>query len=322
MTDAFVMSVREYEDGKFISEPGISRFLFVPRGAKGISPKHAIAPDEWFRRLREASVWRDDGQHKRGDILFFVHGYNNSQDEVLRRHRRLATDLAVVGFKGVVASFDWPSGDQALNYLEDRHDAKKTAMQLVTDGVKVLSDQQRPDCWINVHLMGHSTGAFVIREAFHDADTTNLSNSGWMVSQVVLIGADVSSRSMSADDRISASLYAHCTRLTNYTNARDSVLKLSNAKRLGAEPRIGRVGLPKEAPKKAVDVDCSAYFERLDADEALKKRDQAEEIGTFCHSWHIGNRVFARDLFETLIYYIRKSSSGAPNLMRPRGVVA
>lgn len=197
-------------------------------------------------------------------------------------------------------SFDWPSAGMALNYLEDRHDAKRTALQLVRDGIAALSARQAPDCAVNIHLLGHSTGAYVIREAFDDADDARLPNGGWTVSQVVLIAADVSSGSLAAGNSSSESLYRHCMRLTNYANAGDTVLKLSNAKRLGMAPRAGRVGLPADAPAKAVDVDCSDYFARLAGDPAVRAADQAAAIGAFDHSWHIGNRLFARDLFETL----------------------
>jgi hypothetical protein len=140
----------------------------------------------------------------------------------------------------------------------------------------------------------------VIREAFDDADDTEISNASWMVSQVVFVGGDVSSSSMAADSDSSQSLYRHCTRLTNFSNRGDSVLKLSNVKRVGLAPRVGRVGLPENHPDKAVDVDCTDYFSQLNTDAAVKAGDQRESIGSFDHSWHIGNRVFATDLFETL----------------------
>ena len=59
-----------------------------------------------------------------------------------------------VWLKGLLeaAAYDWPSDDKALNYLEDRHDAKKTAMQLVSDGIHLFSKAQRPDCTINMLL--------------------------------------------------------------------------------------------------------------------------------------------------------------------------
>ncbi len=301
--DRFVICTRAISGKKFIAEPGTTRYLQVPGGEQP-RPDHEVPRrDVWVKRLRKTSVWEKDSRvptRDRGDILIFVHGYNNNQEIVMQRHDRLAKDLAAVGYKGSVVSFDWPSEAMAINYLEDRHDAKLTAMQLVTDGIACLSAEQTPDCAINIHLLGHSTGAYVIREAFDDADDTRLPNSAWTISQIAFIGADVSSSSMSEGNSSTDSLYRHCTRLTNYSSLFDSALKLSNAKRLGTAPRVGRVGLPSDAPRKTVNIDCSDYFEALSKDTAIKSRDQAEEIGSFDHSWHIGNAVFMRDLYETI----------------------
>jgi pimeloyl-ACP methyl ester carboxylesterase len=307
MGELFVMCTRRVRSGRFIAEPGPVKYLLVPENELP-KPAHAVregGEELWFNRLKKAASWGIDsrdpqGKRPRGDLLVFVHGYNNDQKTVMARHRRLKRDLAAAGFRGEVMSFDWPSANMALNYLEDRHDAKQTALQLVTAGIRVLSEQQEPDCAINVHLLGHSTGAYVIREAFDDADDAKLPNTGWMASQVVFIGADVSSDSLRTGSDSSASLYRHCVRLTNYSSQYDSVLKLSNVKRAGMAPRAGRVGLPPDAPEKAVDVDCTEYFGLLRDDAAVKEKDQAEVIGAFDHSWHIGNQVFARDLFETL----------------------
>lgn len=282
---------------------GQGHYLLVPEGEIP-SPKHAVKkPEQWFKKLRVGATWGKDARNSeldRGDLLVFVHGYNNEQEIVMKRHAQLKRDLVSAGYKGEVLSFDWPSDNKALNYLEDRHDAKKSAMQLVTDGVRALSEKQSPDCTINIHLLGHSTGAYVIREAFDDADDARLLNNSWMVSQIVLIGGDISASSVSEGDSSTDSLYRHCARITNYSNLYDSVLKLSNAKRLGVAPRVGRVGLPNDAAAKAVNVDCTEYFGSLVSDAAIKEEDQSASIGTFEHSWHIGNSVFARDLLETL----------------------
>lgn len=301
--ERFVICTRNIRGKTFGDEPGETSYLLVPEGETP-SPAHAIKNvDQWRRKLITASVWGKDSRvpsRKRGDILVFVHGYNNSQKDVMRRHDRLSTDLAECGFKGSVLSFDWPSANMALNYLEDRHDAKRTAMELVTGGIALLSESQRPDCSINVHLLGHSTGAYVIREAFDDADDSRLPNGGWAVSQAIFIGGDVSSASMAAGRDATESLYRHVTRLTNYSSRFDSVLKLSNTKRLGNAPRVGRVGLPHDAPANAVNVDCSNYFASLNSEANVAKDDQSDRLGSFEHSWYIGNRLFAKDLFEVL----------------------
>ena len=321
------MCARKVKGGKFIPEPGKSLYLQVPEGSPVPLLEHKKNPGEWVKHLRQSSVWSPDSrahEKDRGDILVFIHGYNNDPKIVMKRHRQLKKDLETVGYKGMVMSFDWPSADSALNYQEDRHDAKETALQLVTDGIRLLAREQGPDCTINIHLLGHSTGAYVIREAFDDADDAYLAQASWMVSQIVFIGGDISSDSLSQDNPSTESIYRHCVRFTNYSNGADSVLKLSNAKRLGMAPRVGRVGLPENIPAKAVNVDCTDYFKSLESNKAIRKADQHAEIGSFDHSWHIGNQIFTRDLFEMLkgdldrhLFATRDGGSGAIKLKRP-----
>lgn len=302
MADQFMMCARDVRNGAFIAEPGISRHLVVPEDELP-SPKHEIDANLWFRKVRKAATWGKDERDPRldrGDLLVFVHGYDNTQQVVMQRHAWLKYSLAQAGFKGEVMSFDWPSDDKAVNYLEDRHDAKTTAMQMVNDCIYALSERQAPDCTINIHVLAHSTGALVVREAFDDADDSRLPNNAWNVSQVVFIGGDISRDCMSDANPKTQSLFRHCIRLTNYSNLYDSVLKLSNAKRMGMAPRVGRNGLPLDAPTKAINIDCSDYYSHLSTDALAMQHDQLASIGTFDHSWHIGNRLFAQDLFETL----------------------
>lgn len=298
----YVMSVRAEEKGGFVSDVGPTKYLFVPQG-QDPSPADEIPARDWFANIMAASAWKNDNGEERGDILFIVHGYNMSEAEVMQRHRRLRDDLLAEGFKGVVVSFDWPSDDKTLSYLPDRHRAKKTALQLVTDGIAYLSARQTASCTINVHVLGHSTGAYVIREAFDDADDTGLKNGGWSVSQIIFAAGDVSSGSMAADDSGAKSIYRHGVRLTNYFSRYDEALDISNVKRLGTAPRAGRIGLPDDAPLSAVDIDCTSYYENLSKkDSPIVEADSPHGImGLKSHSWYFGNRIFTKDLFSTII---------------------
>lgn len=292
----FIICVRSIEKGKFSNEPGKTYFLEVPQGSKHITPeKHILKKKaDWFNSvLANAVTGTDDDGQEVGDILVFIHGYNNSQETVLKRHREIKKSMVAYGYKGEVVSFDWPSADNALNYLEDRCDAKATALRLVTDCIKAFSIMQSSNCRINVHLLAHSTGAYVIREAFDDADDRPaVAAHNWTVSQIMLIGADVSAKSMSADNAKSSSIYRHCVRLTNYSNPYDAALKLSNVKRVGVAPRVGRIGLPDNIPKNAVNVNCGKYYK--------ENENFLEAIGNKSHSWYIGNKAFTKDMILTI----------------------
>jgi esterase/lipase superfamily enzyme len=270
----------------------------VPEG-QAPSPSQGMARVPWYNAVRAAGEWANEQGEKRGDILIVIHGYNVSEADIMQRHRLLRDDLKSLGFKGTLVSFDWPCGDSALAYLDDRHHAKDTAMQLVSDGIVYLSKAQRADCPINVHVLGHSTGAYVIREAFDDADDTKLENGGWRVSQVLFIAGDVSAASMSSGDKGAASIYGHGVRMTNYWNRHDQALDISNVKRVGIAPRVGRIGLPADAPSTAVNVDCTPYYEVFEANAGADQPGGV--VGIQSHSWYFGNMVFARDLFQTLI---------------------
>ena len=302
MTDVdYVMSVRGVRSGVFVPEVGTTRFLQVPAGA-GPAPDQAISASAWYKAVQAAAIWHNDLGEPRGDLLFIVHGYNMSEKEVMDRHRQIKNGLLALNFKGVVVSFDWPSDNQALAYLPDRHRAKQSALKLVTDGIAPLSARQTPDCTTNIHLLGHSTGAYVIREAFDDADDTQVKQASWTVSQILFAAGDVSSGSMSADNAGAASIYNHCIRLTNYSNLHDSVLDISNVKRLGVAPRVGRIALPNDAPARAVNVNCSEYYVLLDSNPTVQATDEPEGIfGARSHSWYFGNKIFTRDLFCTVL---------------------
>ncbi|MBS1535277.1 MAG: alpha/beta hydrolase [Bacteroidetes bacterium] len=280
----YIISVRNKKGNGFGDEPGRATYLAVAENASEISIReHSLSMSTFVKEIIHS---------QQQDIIFFIHGYNNSIDVVLNRHRKLKEGFQQVGYTGELITFAWPSGDNSLMYLEDRHDAKKTALELVNSCIKLVAAQQSKNCTINIHLLGHSTGAYVISEAFADADTTSkTADVNWTVSQILLISGDVSSDSMSEERGLS--IYRHCNRLTNYYNPYDSALALSNIKRAGFKNRVGRVGLPAQAPEKAVDVNCGAYYD--------SEKDQLEvEVGNHSHSWYFYSETWFEDAFYTI----------------------
>lgn len=296
----YVITTRRIRNNSFDAEPGPARYLKVPNTIAEPTPDHQMVGrggvTRWVEDVRELAdgTPNTNSVSPTGDVLIFIHGYNNDLPIIMKRQRQLAKDLKAEGWKGVVIGFDWPSDDSTLNYHEDRSDASEVATALVSKGVRVLAQGQDSGCLTNVHLIGHSTGAYVIMEAFAQADKKgDWFKSSWRVGQVALIGGDISSSSLGEDNDWSSPMFHRVMRLTNYSNPFDSVLAISNAKRLGVKPRVGRVGLPENARPKAVNVNCGNHFKSIDPLVATY-------FGTFNHSWHIGDRVFARDLAMTL----------------------
>jgi len=313
----YVISVRSVDGkGRFEPEPGDETlFLKVPAQQAEYTPANKVSFERWRSEVNEIALRNQETPlGSKGDLLIFVHGYNNKRSEILTRTRLLRETLGAEKWDGAVVAFDWPRDKSTLNYLEDRSDARDTALRLVRDCILKLGAIQDPEdrqlwekaglseaarrrakpCDLNIHLIGHSTGAYVIMEAFAQAQAEGtLHKSGWRIGQVAFIGGDVSSDSLSGDSDWCKPMFQRVMRLTNYSNGFDDVLAVSNAKRLGTAPRVGRVGLPDGANRKAVNVDCSDYFKTIDP-------KQAKFVGWFPHSWHIGDPVFARDLAMTL----------------------
>jgi esterase/lipase superfamily enzyme len=295
----YIITVRKPTDDKtaYTDSPGESDFIKVP-DTRAYTPGDKIPRTDWINDvIGESAPHRDATGTDRGDVLVFIHGFNNTIDDILKRHRLLKRDLPQYGYNGAVVSFDWPCGDVALAYLDDRTRAKETAFRLVTDCIApIVALQASGACSTNVHLLAHSTGAYVIREAFDDADDRpQVAMTNWTVSQIALISGDVSSASMSGGNSSAESIYRHCVRLTNYSNPYDEVLQLSNAKRVGVAPRVGRIGLPIDAPASAVNVICGVYY------QALVATKPSSEIGAvFSHSWQFGDPIFTQDLAATL----------------------
>ena len=296
----YLITARRIKNHGFDAEPGPVRYLKVPKHTQIPTPEHQVTGagggKKWLKEVQELADSNPNPNciSPAGDVLIFIHGYNNDLEIIMQRQRQLAVDLAAEGWRGVVIGFDWPSDDNTLNYLEDRWDASEVALTLVTKGIKLLAKGQEDGCKTNVHLIGHSTGAYVIMEAFAQAEKDGeLFKSSWRVGQVALIGGDIAANSLAEGDDWSGPMFYRIMRLTNYSNPFDAVLAVSNAKRLGVSPRVGRVGLPDNAKPKAVNVNCGEYFQTLDPKKSTY-------FGTFNHSWHIGNRVFTRDLAMTL----------------------
>ncbi|QBF30156.1 alpha/beta hydrolase [Thalassococcus sp. S3] len=297
----YVFTVRRVSKGAFKDEPGSTYFLKVPEDADDISPDQKVGaagagmPDKWAKEVLAAARSGENPRtvQPKGDILIYVHGFNTPTTTMLKRHRLIRAGLEREGFEGVVVSFDWPSASSALNYLEDRSDAKQTARLLVDAGISAFAARQTPDCEINLHILAHSMGAYVVREAFDDADDRPaVASTSWSVSQILFVSGDVSASSMSDGNPKSSSLYRHCVRLTNYSNPFDAALSLSNIKRVGVSPRVGRIGLPVNRPDKAVNVDTGAYYER--------NEDRFRDIPNASHTWYFFDQNFYTDVFQTL----------------------
>jgi len=295
---SFILCVRNKVSATdtFGEDIGIPAYLEVPDNEKMPRPSHKLSGSKAWMDAIVAQANPQAGAKL--DIVFFVHGYNTPPEEALTRQRLVEAELRKRGFSSLVIGFDWPTSGSAILYLRDRNNAQAAASQLVDGGIIPFTKYFLKDCPIEIHLMAHSMGGFVVREAFRSIDKSRdakLSND-WRLGQVVFFAADVSSECFEADHADMVPVFDHCGRLTNYFSGYDEALAVSNAKNIDLSSRVGRVGMPTDNPghEKAVDVDCGPRYHSV-RDRKFKTID-----GMTSHSWYLEDSIWYDDLANTL----------------------
>lgn len=306
MAEDFFFSFRGRDGDGYSNRIGSPKYLAVDTGSNVMHRGQEIRWSDWSERVMAASGAVKGNPTNgikavAGHVLLFVHGFNTDGFDMLDRHRRIRDGLAAQGFPGAVVGLDWPSNGSVLGYSSDRADARRTAERLFDVGIGRFSRMQEADCIINLHVLAHSMGSYLIREAFDYADDDHATaQQSWTVSQMVFVASDVSSKSMKLGSPKTSSLLRHSTRLTNYYSTHDSVLSISEVKRIGVARRLGRVGLPDDHSEKAVDVYCGKFFEE---NEHLFQQDES-----ISHRWYFDSPRFYQDLNHTLIGKLDRSA--------------
>jgi esterase/lipase superfamily enzyme/tetratricopeptide (TPR) repeat protein len=177
-----------------------------------------LVPDGWHLadlardRLRRSSIFRSQ-------VYVFVHGYNVSFENAVRRAAQIAYDLS---FDSAPFLFSWPSRDSMWSYWYDRESAALAASHLKAflEDVVVGTGAKR------IHLIAHSMGNQVLLDAL---EKIALSSAGsgrrWPLAEIVMHAPDV--------DRDRFNQLIKATRhlgmnVTLYASANDKALSVSS----------------------------------------------------------------------------------------------
>ena len=297
---SFVLCIRDRVPGqdRFGGRIGAVSYLKVPDSAKEPQPSHKISGgvSQWLKEIVNHA--NPPATKKWFDVVFFVHGYNTDAKEALVRQRLVEAELLKRNFSCMVIGFDWPTAGNAAMYSYDRFEAQSAASYLVKGGIIPFARFTLKDCPVNVHLMAHSMGAFVVREAFRSVDKgrdADLAND-WRIGQMVLFAADISSNCFSLGNPDMLPVFRHCGRLTNYYSGHDEALAASNVKNIDFSSRVGRLGMPTRTPAndKALDVNCGPRY------AAVQQRKFKVIDGMVSHSWYLEDERWYDDLAYTL----------------------
>jgi esterase/lipase superfamily enzyme len=203
-------------------------------GGKADPQKHILLLDPItpLETLPFINALRDKiGQSTEREAIIFIHGYNVSFEQAVRRTAQLSYDL---NFRGAAISYTWPAGNHG-NYNVDWTNAEWTTPHCV-QFLKMIARASGAE---KIHLIAHSMGSRVLtmslKELMSDPATRRLAP---LFSQVVLAAPDIDAEVFK--NQIAPAIRSASERLTIYTSKADKALELSA--RVNGYERLGLGG--------------------------------------------------------------------------------
>jgi esterase/lipase superfamily enzyme len=225
----------------------------------------------------------DPSDHEREKhVTLFIHGYNTTWQEAVRRYRQICSALySGRSSLGLCVLFTWPSDGLKIGYYPDRLDARRSADELAhvlaTLYEHILQTQTReietgqPHCRAKISIVAHSMGNYLVQKAlYHVWTRKNQPLLLSLVNQLLMVAADVDNdlfRGGETIDRGEGDGIANLAyRVTSLYTGLDSTLGLSAGLKHFGKRRLGRSGLddPHDVADNVWDVDCSQFFHDAD----------------------------------------------------------
>jgi esterase/lipase superfamily enzyme len=184
------------------------------------------------------------------EALVFVHGFNTSFEDSVRRTAQLAYDLK---FEGAAISFSWPSYQlswlQKVPMLVPSDTVKRAALGSSYNGAvenadlsvltltEFLDEVSKKTGANTIHIIAHSMGARVLTKALNNLKESPGQGARTRFRQIVLAAPDIN---VEIFEQLANVFRAVAERVTVYASATDEVLKVS--KMVNDHPRAGEGG--------------------------------------------------------------------------------
>jgi len=196
---------------------------------KALKSKFKLTIDEsksWYGSLTVACDLFEQAKNENKSILFFVHGYNNDVEDVLKTAYQLEELYNVI-----VVPFTWPANgggaiSGAVSYLSDKSDARASSGALnrvvekihffhslltnaATTEIKIKVDEKYPgntnpmaaselysylvnkSCAVKINFMCHSMGAYLLK---HSLKTSDNATSNLVFDNICLVASDTNNK--------------------------------------------------------------------------------------------------------------------------------
>ena len=163
--------------------------------------------------------------------LVFVHGYNVSFDDAVKRTAQIVHDLE---FDGAPICYSWASHGALANYTNDMANADATVLALQS----FLEETVRRTGNTTIHLVAHSMGNRALLQALDRIAVSSQRNHDKMFGQLVMAAPDVSA--VDFKNRFASSAMELAETITLYASSKDRALIAST--KIHGHNRAGLAG--------------------------------------------------------------------------------
>jgi esterase/lipase superfamily enzyme len=181
-------------------------------------------------RREEAEFFNDiKTRASNGEIFVFIHGYNVTFEDALRRTAQLAFDLQ---FKGAIVSYTWPSGRKIPDYMMAEGTVDWSKPHLVA----FLSALAGRSGALRIHVVAHSMGNRLLARALDNVFLANPSRAS-LFNHLVMAAADID---VDEFRQLEVNIRKSTQNLTMYVSQDDKALEQSQ--KLHRFNRVGQGG--------------------------------------------------------------------------------
>ncbi|HYD52831.1 MAG TPA: alpha/beta hydrolase [Gemmatimonadaceae bacterium] len=230
-----------------------------------------ITAVEELDRARFLASARSDASAGAPEALVFVHGYNVSFDDAVRRAAQVSYDLQ---FEGLAMLFSWPSAGTLQGYLADEASVR-WAQQDFHEFLRLCLSELG---LATVHVVAHSMGNRVLAEVLGAPVPVREDDRWARLDQIVFAAPDIDADTFG---QLAARFHGRTGRCTLYASREDLALKQSH--------------LFHQYPRAGYCVDGILVAAGVDAIDA-----SAVDTSLMGHSYFGDNRSLLTDLFQLL----------------------
>jgi esterase/lipase superfamily enzyme len=213
--------------------------------------------------------------HCSGEILFYIHGFNNQPNEVLKNAKAIQKVFNNINLGVLVVPFIWPCDNDfgiIKDYWDDQDSAESSGRFFSRSISKLLNWQdsnQDDPCMKRMHMLSHSMGNRVLMKMLdHWRKHASGGQMPYLFTNVFMLAADTPNESLEKHEEghsiTMSARRVHCFYANDDTAMTAS--KISNMKNRVFTRRLGHTGPERiaETPDNVFAINCDSFNNAFD----------------------------------------------------------